>query len=792
MKISEKWLREWVSVPDGVTRLADDLTMLGLEVDGIEPVGGALGKVVVGRVAEVSAHPDADRLRVCRVDAGTGELLQVVCGAPNVCSGGRYPLALPGAVLPGGQEIRAAAVRGVQSAGMLCSAGELGLAGEHADGLLELDAGEPGQPLAPLLHLPDHVIDVNLTPNRADCFSVRGMARDLAALHGTSLDGPVPAAIAPSLADRHPVEVLAPDACPRFAGRVVLGLDPAAPTPLWMAERLRRAGLRPIQLIVDVTNYVMLELGQPLHAYELGALRGTVQVRIAAAGERIELLDGRVLELAGDELLIADASGPIGLAGIMGGAATAVQRSTSAIFLEAAHFAPAAIAGRARRHGLQTDASMRFERGVDPGLCATALERATQLLLDAAGGQPGPIGEHGPGLARGTAGVRLRRSRLASLLGIGLADAKVAGLLESLGCEVAGTDAGWLVTPPTWRFDIAIEEDLIEEVARLHGYDQLPATPSLRHARLGPAPDDRIGPDAQRALLQARGYQEVITYSFVRAADDARFAPPGAPAIVLANPISADMGQMRRSLWPGLLRVAQHNVTRQQERVRVFEIGSRFIPQDDGQKEIPVISGLACGGAVPEHWDGLGRAIDFHDVKGDVEALLAQAGALGEVSFIAAVHPGLHPGRSARVERGEACLGWVGELHPGLREHFGLPEGALLFELELAVLGQREAPRFAAVSRFPATRRDIAVLVDRELPVADLMAAVREAAGGLLTELKLFDVYRGKNIDSSQKSVALGLILQETSRTLTDQDVNHVMDRVIAVLGSRFGARIRE
>lgn len=791
MKISENWLREWVKAPSDVGALAENLTMLGLEVDGLEPVGGLLAQVVVGRVLDVSPHPDADRLRICRVDAGAVEPLQIVCGAPNVRSGHLYPLALPGAALPGGQEIRAAAVRGVDSAGMLCSPAELGLAGEHVDGLLELDRGEPGQPVAGLLALPDHVIDVNLTPNRADCFSVQGLARDLAALYGSPLIGPALARVSPSLTDEHAVRVLAPTACPRFVGRVVRGIDPSATTPLWMAERLRRAGLRPIQLIVDVTNYVMLELGQPLHAYELGALRGPVQVRTATAGERIELLDGRVLELAGDELLIADDGGPIGLAGIMGGAGSAVKPATTDIFLESAHFTPGSIAGRARRHGLQTDASMRFERGVDPGLCAVALERATALLIDAAGGQPGPVCEHGPGTAIGPA-VRLRRSRLVSLLGIELPDTTVSGLLERLGIAVTTDDLGWQIKPPSWRFDIAIEEDLIEEVARLHGYDQLPAAPSLRQARLGPAPDDRISPDAQRSLLQARGYQEVITYSFVRAADDALFAPPRAPAIMLANPISADMGQMRRSLWPGLLRVAQHNVTRQQDRIRIFEVGSKFIPHATGHEEIVVVAGLACGGAGPEHWDNSGRPVDFHDVKGDIEALLTQAGALGEIEFIPATDNGLHPGRSARIERGGATMGRAGELHPALREHFGLPGGALLFELELAILGQRLPPRSAAVSRFPATRRDIAVLVDHELPVAQLMMAVREAAGDLLTELRLFDVYRGKNIDSSQKSVALGLILQETSRTLTEHDVSQVMDRVIAVLGGRFGARIRE
>jgi phenylalanyl-tRNA synthetase beta chain len=791
MKISENWLREWVAAPAELATLADDLTMLGLEVDGVEPIGGPLGQVVVGRVLEVSPHPDADRLRVCRVDGG-GVPLQVVCGAPNVRAGGRYPLALAGATLPGGQQIKAAAVRGVESCGMLCSAAELGLAGDHADGLLELDAGEPGQPAAALLALPDAVIDVNLTPNRADCFSVRGLARDLAARYAVPLAGPALAAVAPALTDRYPVEVLTAAACPHFFGRVIRGIDPLAPTPLWMAERLCRAGFRPIQLIVDVTNYVMLELGQPLHAYDLAALRGPVRVRGAAAGECIALLDGREVGLVGDELLITDDSGPIGLAGIMGGAATAVRPTTTDIFLESAHFSPGAIAGRARRHGLQTDASMRFERGVDPGLCAVALERATMLLLDAAGGQAGPSCGHGPGMAGKRATVRLRRSRLAAILGMELPDTTVAALLARLGMEVAADAPGWQVSPPSWRFDIAIEEDLVEEVARLHGYDQLPSAPSLRQARLGPAPDDRISADAQRSLLQAHGYQEVITYSFIRAADDALFAPAQAAAIVLANPISADMGQMRRSLWPGLLRVAQHNVTRQQDRVRIFEIGSRFIPQATGHDEIIVMSGLACGGARPEHWEGLHRAVDFHDIKGDIEALAALAGSLRDLQFIPAIHEGLHPGRSARIERAGAVLGWAGELHPGLRAHFGLPDGALLFELDLAVLGQREPPRSAAVSRFPATRRDIAVLVDRDLPVAELMAGVREAAGGLLTELTLFDVYRGKNIDSFQKSVALGLILQETSRTLTDQDVGQVMERVMEALGDRFGARIRE
>jgi len=792
MKISEQWLREWVELPADVEQLADHLTMLGLEVDDVRPLGHGLEAIVAGRVTAINPHPDADRLQVCEVDAGQAAVLTIVCGAADVRVGGLYPVALPGTRLPGGQKIRRAKVRGVESAGMLCSAAELGLADEAA-GLLALEGVAPGEAVAAALSVPDHVIEVSLTPNRADCFSVQGIARDLAARLLTPLQQAPVAEAAISLTEKMPLEVSDSEACPLFTGRVIRNLDATARTPLWMRERLQRSGLRPLQLIVDVTNYVMLELGQPLHAYELSRLQGGIGVRQAEAGESLELLGGQQLKLRGNELLITDARGPIGLAGIMGGAATAVQSATTDIFLESAHFTPASIAGRARQHGLQTDASMRFERGVDPALPLRALQLATELLLQVAGGEAGPISAHGPaGQWPARAAVPLRRDRLAALLGLSLPDARVTALLTALGMSIEETADGWLAVPPSWRFDIEIEEDLIEEVARLHGYDQLPVVTGRQSSRPGPAADNEVQPDRLRMALIDRGWQEVITYSFIAPAEDAMFALDQHP-LPLANPISAEMAHMRRSLWPGLLKTLRYNQARQQAHIQIFEYGARFLLQGTDEKQVSVLAGVLCGNALPEHWSGEGRRpADFFDLKADLEALLAISGSLADYRFMADQHPALHPGRCARIWRDGQPQGWLGELHPALVAELELDGSPLLFELETAGLGRTAGRSVQPVSRFPATRRDLAVLVGREVPVGDLVAAVSSAVGELLTELIVFDVYTGKNIDSSQKSVALGLILQETSRTLTDQDVAQALSRAMDALNQGFNARIRE
>ena len=793
MRVSLAWLREWVEVPEGAEALAERLTMAGLEVEAIEPAAPAFSGVVVAEVLEVAPHPDADRLRVCRVAAG-GEPLQVVCGAPNVRPGLRAPLATVGAALPDGTRIRRARLRGVESHGMLCSARELGLA-DDAEGLWELPPEAPvGEDLRRWLDLDDQVLEVALTPNRADCLSVRGIARETAALHGVPLGGPRWEPVAAAREDRLPVAVEAPEACPRYLGRVVRGVDPAARTPVWMAERLRRAGLRSLGPLVDVTNYVLLELGQPLHAFDLARLRGGITVRRARAGERIALLDGREVALEPDTLVIADAGGPVALAGIMGGAGSAVGPGTRDVFLECAFFAPGAIAGRARRHGLHTESSHRFERGVDPAMQREALERATGLLLEIAGGEPGPVTEavseaHLP--RRPVVAFRPQRAR--RLLGAELADGEMRAILERLGlaCEAPG-EGPWRVTPPSWRFDLAIEADLVEEVARLHGYGRLPEAPLAGSPVMPPAPEGRLDEGRIRTLLADRGYHEAVTYSFVPEALQRRLDPEAEP-VRLQNPLSAELAVMRTTAWVGLLQALQRNLARQQERVRLFELSMRFVRQGSEITQEKTLAILAAGPAWPEQW-GLDsrRPVDFHDVKGDLEALAAATGAPGAFAFEAAAHPALHPGQSARVLRDGEPVGWIGALHPEVAGALDIGVPVVLLEVALEAVRRARVPRFEPLSPFPAVRRDLAVVVDEAVPAARIAETVRAAAGPLLRELRIFDVYTGPGVEAGRKSVSLGLIFQESSRTLTDEEINGVVARVVARLEEAVGATLRQ
>ncbi len=793
MKISEAWLKARVPLTHSADALAEQLTMAGLEVDAVEPIHAGFSDVVVAELVEVEPHPDADKLRVCRVDAGDGgELLQIVCGAPNARKGLKSALAKVGGRLPGGMKIKKAKLRGVASTGMLCSGRELELDGDAA-GIIELPADAPvGMDVAELLGLSDHVIDVDLTPNRGDCFSVLGVARELAALNDTDTTPPETSPVRATVTDTFPVKLDAPDACPRFAGRVLRGIRPDARSPLWLVERLRRAGVRSIDPVVDVTNYVMLELGQPLHAYDLAKLDGHIAVRLAAPNEKLVLLDGREIALDPDMLVIADARGPVGLAGVMGGEGTGVTDATVDVFLEGAHFAPHAIAGRARRLGLHTDASVRFERGVDPQLPALAVEYAARLILDIAGGDAGPTEvteavKHLP--AREP--VSLRRARLARLLGVTLPDAEVQRIFMRLGMAVETIDEGWRVTPPSHRFDIAIEEDLVEEVARIHGYDAIPRTPEQATMRILAATETRLPLARVRHALVDRGWQEAITYSFVDDALQQRFLP-GTEAIALSNPISSEMNVMRMSLWPGLSQAAADNVARQQGRVRLFECGHCFERTADGVCEPGRVAGIALGNARPEQWDLPDRAVDFYDAKADVEALLALGGPGREARFVADSHPALHPGQSARVECDGAAVGWLGTLHPELARWLDLSGAPVVFELDLAAVQQAVVPWQQPVSRFPAVRRDLAVLVAEDMPVDAVVSCAREAAGTLLHALRVFDVYRGPKLESGSKSIALGLILQASSRTLTDADVEQCTDAVVAALQQTLGARIRD
>ncbi|MEJ2347161.1 MAG: phenylalanine--tRNA ligase subunit beta [Gammaproteobacteria bacterium] len=792
MKISEHWLREWVDPPVSTAELAEQLTMAGLEVDSVTPAAPAFDGVVVARVRDVAPHPDADKLRVCQVDVGSGEPLNIVCGAANVRRGLCVPAAVVGARLPGDFTIKRAKLRGVESLGMLCSAKELGLA-EVSEGLMELPDDAPvGASLREYLGLDDQVIDVDLTPNRGDCLGVAGIAREVGVLNRAPVNWirtePIPQAID----DTFPVEVEVPTDCPRYLGRVMRGVHPAAATPLWMQERLRRGGIRSLGPLVDVTNYVLLELGQPMHAFDLGRLEGGIRVRRAADGEQLTLLDGKVVEVDSDTLLIADHVKPLAMAGIMGGADSGVGEGTVDLFLECAYFAPTAIAGRARRYGLQTDSSHRFERGVDPELQHRAMERATRLLLDIVGGRAGPVIETA---ARSHLPVRepivLRRSRLRRLLGIDVDATDVAEVLERLGMQVKAVEEGWRVVPPSFRFDIAIEADLIEEVSRIYGYQRIPSRRPGGRVAMHVRPEATLPLPRLHQLLVDRGYQEVVTYSFVDPAMQESLHP-GAAVMHLANPISSEMAVMRASLWTGLLGTLIHNRNRQQERVRIFESGLKFIVQDNELKQVQVIAGAIAGDALPEGWSAAGRAADFYDLKGDVEALLHLTGCGDDFIFTASRHPALHPGQSASIKRNNKAVGWAGSLHPEVQQKLGVSGNILLFELELEGLQQAAIPRFQALSKYPSIRRDLAVVVDEGVSARQLRDCVREAVPDLLQEMRIFDVYRGKGIDSGRKSLAFGLILQESSRTLTDSEVDAAIDRVVAKLKQELGAALRD
>jgi phenylalanyl-tRNA synthetase beta chain len=789
VRVNLDWLRDWVELGD-VERVAADLTTSGLEVDSLDRLTAIDRNIVVAEVLGVERHPNADKLSVCVVDDGAGQH-RVVCGASNVAAGIKAPFARVGAKLPNGKAIGAAELRGVQSNGMLCSAKELELA-DDAAGLLILDADAPkGASVAEYLRLDDAVLEINVTPNRGDCFSVIGIARELAARRSARLAPPKAPPVAATIDATFPISVGAGGGCPRFAGRVVRGLSRSARTPIWIRERLRRAGLRPLQPIVDITNYVMLELGQPMHAYDLAKLDGRIEARLARGGEKLTLLDGRNVELTGDMLVIADARGPVGLAGVMGGQATAVSASTDSVFLESAFFAPAAIAGRPRRLGLHTDASLRFERGVDPTGQVRAVERATQLLLTICGGSAGPVTtvEHAADLPERPA-VALRPERLRAVLGIEVPAKQVAEIFERLEMKAEQTKEGWRVTPPAFRFDVAIEEDLIEEIGRMFGYDAIPATPGEAVGRLGAASEHVVEPDDIADLLAARGYAEAITYSFIDAGLDA-LVSPGEPPVELANPIASDLAVLRRSLWPGLIEAARLNVSRQRQRVRLFELGPQFAAAERGVAQTQVAAGLALGTRAAEHWDGAGPDVDYFDVKGDVEALLRLTGSPEEFRFEAGAHPALSPGRTARILRRDRLVGWLGALHPELAKRIDKKRTAVVFALQLDALTPAAVPAFERYSKFPSIRRDLAIVVAEDVSADALTKAARAAAGEILREVRVFDVYRGKGVDSRRKSIGLGLILQDASRTLTDDDADQTKRSVMQKLEREFGATIR-
>jgi len=789
MRFSVNWLKQWVQLDMNATQLAEKLTAAGLEVDSVEPVAAAFSDVVVAEIESCAPHPEADKLSVCTVHDGGAERLQIVCGAPNARAGIRVPLARVGAEIGPDVKIRKARLRGVESQGMLCSARELGLSEDHS-GLLELPADAPlGENFRVWLALDDYSIEIDLTPNRADCLSIKGLARDVAAICGTDCISHEILPIAATNTETLPIRLENGRDCPRYAGRIISGIDPAAKTPLWMKEALRRSGLRSISPVVDVTNYVLLERGQPMHAFDLDQLRHEIIVRRGRSGETLLLLDGSEVQLDSGVLAICDASGPVALAGIMGGMITAVSGTTTRILLESAWFNPAIVMGKARAYGLHTDASHRFERGVDPQGQVQAIEYATALLLDICGGEPGPVlvaeeAQHIPTQQP----IRLRHDRLQRLVGVAFDRAEVENILTRLGMTADFADGAWTVTAPSARMDIAIEEDLIEEVIRIHGYEHIPEASPSGVLAVGNVASHEVPLTLFQQSLCAAGYQEVINYSFV---DRRHLAVlhQDSKALPLANPLSGEMDVMRTTLLPGLLAALSHNVRRQHERVRLFEAGRAYL-QNGGMVEVPRIAGVATGPASPEQWGEPPRALDFFDIKGDVEQMVALSGSAAAV-FTPSAEPWLHPGAAARVTMGGQAVGWCGALHPAVLRAMDVPGEVFAFELDLAPLQQREIPSARPVSRFPSIRRDLAVWVPGEVTFAEIRQVVMDVSGDLLQNLIVFDVYHDQKLKKTYKSVAIGLILQNVSSTLTDEIVEPMIQQVIAELAQRLGATLR-
>ncbi|MDR2187858.1 MAG: phenylalanine--tRNA ligase subunit beta [Azonexus sp.] len=801
MKFSESWLRAFVDPQLTSEELSHRLTMAGLEVENRQPVAPAFAHVVVAEVLAVTKHPDADRLNVCRVDTGSGAPVTIVCGAPNVAVGLKAPCALPGAVLPGALTIRAAKVRGVESAGMLCSAKELG-ADEDASGLLLLPADAPvGADLRHYLDLDDCQFELKLTPNRADCLSLLGIAREVAAITGAAAHLPEIPAVPATIADTRAIVLDAPEGCPLYCGRVIKGVDARAATPEWMKRRLQRSGVRAISALVDVTNYVMLELGQPLHAFDNTRLSGAIHARLAEPGEKLLLLNEQTIAVDADVLMIADDAKPLAMAGVMGGEESGITLETRELFLESAFFSPPAIAGRARRYGFTSDAAHRFERGVDFGGARRALERATQLILDICGGQAGPVVEAQAALPPRPP-VRLRSARAEKVLGLELGAERIAALLAGLGLSYqreGETGEDFLVTPPSWRFDLEIEEDLIEEIARLHGYDNIPAPAPQGRMAMMPQPEvERPNARIRQALID-RGYQEVVNFAFVDAAWEADFAGKTAESelIRLANPIASQMAVMRSTLLGGLIANLVTNLRRKQSRVRLFELGRCFARDDQGARTLdaPVagfrqpwrLAALAYGGALPEGWGSGGRKVDFYDLKGDLEALLAPA----QTRWEKLTHPALHPGRAASVVLDGKIIGCLGELHPEWVQKYELPQAPVIFELDLAALKAAPIPAFAEVSKFQPVLRDLAIVVDQNLPLQSLLDGLKKAKPALVNDIQLFDLYAGKGIPENKKSLAFRVVMQDTQRTLLDSEVDAAMQQLVSCLEQAFGAQLR-
>ena len=790
MQFSERWLREWVNPDTSTDDLVARLTMAGLEVDGVSKAAAPFTGVIVAQVTAVDPHPDADKLRVCRVSTGKATV-QVVCGAPNVAAGQKIPFAEVGAVLGDDFNIRKAKLRGVESQGMICSAEELGLA-EKSDGILVLPADAPtGMDIREYLQLDDSLIEVDLTPNRGDCLSIAGIAREVGVLYNLPVNRPAIGDVPAGIDDTFPITLDAPDGCPRYLGRIIRNINQDVESPRWLQEKLRRSGIKCIDPVVDVTNYVLMELGQPMHAFDFDKLKGGIRVRYAASQESLTLLDGKAVALTPDTLVIADDKQGLAIAGIMGGLDSAVTAYTKHIFLESAFFNPAVIAGKARSYGLQTDAAHRFERGVDFNLPRLAMARATQLLLDIVGGEAGPVIEAADSLPEART-VTLRAERIERILGIRLDAARVETILTGLGLVLQSKDAdSWTFRVPSWRFDIAIEEDLVEELARIYGYDNLPVTAALGRFSLKPNSETTLGLNAIRNRLAALGYQEVITYSFVDSKLESLLGSEDSAVLSLVNPISRDMNVMRTSLWPGLLGTLKHNYHRQQGRGRIFETGLVFLKKNNEIEQKPKVASLIWGDPFPEQWGTRGRDADFFDIKGDAEALLALTLAGGEFAFEAAAHPALQEGQSAKILRNGQAVGWLGALSPVVQQAIDIPGKIYLMELDQAAVAASRLPVFQPLSRYPSVRRDLAVVIAADQETGAVGQAIRDASGELLSEIVIFDIYQGQNIEKTKKSLAIGLTLQHPSRTLTDEDINAIINNCIKVLEAQFNAELR-
>lgn len=794
MKFSENWLRELVN-PDITTQeLVDQLTMAGLEVDGVEAVAGTFSGVVVGEILSAEQHPDADKLRVCKVAGSPDGDMQVVCGASNARPGIKIPYALVGAVLPPGEDgkkfkIKKAKLRGVESLGMLCGQTEL-QAGDDDSGLWELALDAPvGADLREYLGLDDKIIEVDLTPNRSDCLSIEGLARETGVLNKADVSFSSPTVVESKSQEKFPVSLVAADSCPRYISRVIKNVDVAKTSPLWLQEKLRRSGVRSIDAVVDVTNFVLLELGQPMHAFDLAKLSGGIQVRNAEQSEKLVLLDGQDVTLNANTLIIADESGPVAMAGIMGGLPTAVTGETKDILLESAFFNPMAIAGRARSYGLHTDSSHRFERGVDYELAEKAINRASEILLEIVGGEPGPIQRSElPDHLPGSKEVVLKRSRIQSGLGFAIPDEEVVDILERLGLELKETtQSGWRFGVPSYRFDISIEQDILEELARIYGYNNLPTTEMRIPAHLPNKTEAQTSQEAITAHLVARGYQEAITYSFIDPKVHELFDTK--PGVELLNPISADMSTMRTSLIPGLVNTLVYNLNRQQTRIKLFEKGLKFVEGADGVIQTPMIAALAYGSKNDANWTSKAQEVDFFDLKGDLEALLSIG--KSQIEFKKSSRNYLHPGQTAEVVINGNTAGVIGALHPQVAKKVGVSKNVYVFELALHQVQSAVVPKFSPLSKFPEVNRDLALVVDKGVLSAELETEISLSAGDYLKKLKVFDVYIGEGIDPQRKSVAFSLTFQHPSRTLKEEEINDSVANILSRLSDQFNASLR-